>query len=59
MPLVTLTLMIIEDVGHVIKENIGHVTNEKQKLVEEDEIVVSVDQTCNTDKIVLYADYQI
>ena len=48
MPLVTLTLMIIEDVGHVIKENIGHVTNEKQKLVEEDEIVVSVDQTCNT-----------
>tara|TARA_B110000046_G_C12883275_1_gene351090 strand:- start:330 stop:509 length:180 start_codon:yes stop_codon:yes gene_type:complete len=59
MPLVTLTLMIIEDVGHVIKENIGHVTNEKQKLVEEDEIVVSVDQTCNTDKIVLSADYQI
>ena len=40
--------VLIEDVGHVMEENIGHVTNEKQKLVEEDEIVVSVDQTCNT-----------
>lgn len=48
--------MLIEDVGHVMEENIGHVTNEKQKLVEEDEIVLSVDQT---DKIVSSGDDQI